>query len=204
MKLNTKPSINTEIFVDSVQTVFPSHLVELPRLDEFAEEMAVFRMENYSSHITTDVIALLTGARMHVRTVVLHTTQIFQVLDVALFGVPNRHTRYELPFGDQKATVQFIVKVYHNFKRTMVESNRCSAFQILGFQFDIRSEPYRLLFNEEKLRESAGSRELWSIEFPLDQLSIQRRPAGYRPLSKIRKVKVSRDLPYQFERTAEI
>jgi hypothetical protein len=36
----------------------------------------------------------------------------------------------------------------------------------LKFEFDTRSEPYRLLFNEEKLRESAGFREWWSIDFP--------------------------------------
>jgi hypothetical protein len=104
-----------------------------------------------------------------------HTTQIFQVLDTTLFGVLKRQRRYELPFGDEKATVQFFMKVYHNFKQTMVEPNIWGAFQALGFEFDTRSEPYRLLFNEEKLRESTGFRELWSIDFPLDQLSVRRR-----------------------------
>jgi hypothetical protein len=94
---------------------------------------------------------------------------------VALFGVFKPHTRYELPFGDEKATVEFIMKVYHDFKQIMVESHIWEAFQALGFEseFDTTSELYRLLFNEAKLREISGFRELWSIDFRLDQLCCQ-------------------------------
>jgi hypothetical protein len=65
--------------------------------------------------------------------------------------------------------------IYHDFRQTMVEPNIWGAFRALGFEFDTRGEPYRLLFDEEKLRESTGFRELWSIDFPLDQLSVRRR-----------------------------
>jgi hypothetical protein len=37
-----KPSINAEIFLDYVQTVFLPHVAELRRLEEFGEEMIVF------------------------------------------------------------------------------------------------------------------------------------------------------------------
>jgi hypothetical protein len=64
------------------------------------------------------------------------------------------------------------MKVSYDFKQKMVGPNIWGAFQALGFglEFDTTSEPYRLLFNEEKLRESAGFRELWDIECALDQL----------------------------------
>jgi hypothetical protein len=57
----------------------------------------------------------------------------------------------------------------------MVEPNIWGAFQRLGFQFefDTTSESDQLLFKEEKLKESAGFRELWSIDLPLDQLCCQ-------------------------------
>jgi hypothetical protein len=97
-----------------------------------------------------------------------HTTQIFQVLDVTLFGVFKRRPRYNLPFEDAKASGKFRMNGCHDFKRTMVELNIWGAVQALGFdfEFDQTSEPYRLLFNEENLRNSAGFRELWSIDFP--------------------------------------
>jgi hypothetical protein len=175
MKWNAQPYINAEIFLDYVQTMFPFNRAELRRLDKFTEEMPVSLMENCSSHITSDVIVLLTEARVRVMTFAPQTTQIHQFLDMTLFGVVERRPRYELPFEDEKVTIQFIMKGYHAFKQTMAEANVWAVFQALklAFEFDLTSEPYRLLFNEEKLRESASFREMWSIDLPRDQLFCQ-------------------------------
>jgi hypothetical protein len=74
MKSSAKSYINIEIFLDSRQTVFLSNLAELRRLDEFAEEMAVFLMDNCPNQITSNVIALLTEARVRDITFAPHTT----------------------------------------------------------------------------------------------------------------------------------
>jgi hypothetical protein len=109
-------------------------------------------MDNCPSHVIDDIIGFLTEARVRVITFAPHTTQIFQVLDVTLFGVLKRRLGYELPFEDEKETVRFIMKVYHDFEQTMVELNIWRAFGVIGFEFHTEAEPYRLLFNEEKLR----------------------------------------------------
>jgi hypothetical protein len=108
------------------------------------------------------IISLLTEAQVRVITFAPHTTWIFQVLDVTLSGVLKRRPRYELPFEDEKETVKFLMKVYRDFKQAMVESNRWRSFRTIGFEFEFETEaePYRLLFNEEKLRQSEGFREL--------------------------------------------
>jgi hypothetical protein len=46
------PYINAEIFLDYIRTVFLSNLAELRVLDEFAEEMAVLFMDNWSRRFT--------------------------------------------------------------------------------------------------------------------------------------------------------
>jgi hypothetical protein len=137
-----------------------------------------------SCQVTDDIIGLLTEARVCVITFAPHTTQIFQVLDVTFFGVLKPCLGYKLPFEDEKETVTFIMKVYHDFKQTMVESNIWRAFRAIGFEFDTEAEPYRLLFNEERLRQSEGFRELWSIDFPLDQLSSRRRNTRFGWINK--------------------
>jgi hypothetical protein len=58
------------------------------------------------------------------------------------------------------------MKVPHDFKQTMVEPNIWGVFWAITFEFDTEAEPYRLLFDEEKLRQNEGFRELWSIDFP--------------------------------------
>jgi hypothetical protein len=52
------------------------------------------------------------------------------------------------------------MKVYHDFKQTLVESNIWGTFQAIGFEFDTGAESYRLLFNEEEPRQRAGFRGL--------------------------------------------
>jgi hypothetical protein len=61
--------------------------------DEFAVEIAAMVMDNCSSHITRDVIGLLTEVRVRINTFTPHTAQIFPVLDETLFRDPQRHPR---------------------------------------------------------------------------------------------------------------
>jgi hypothetical protein len=64
-----------------------------------------------------------------------------------------------LSFDDDNAT-----------EKTLVPFSVWGAFRALGLEFDRRREPYRPLFDEVKLRKSAGYQRLWSVDFPLDQL----------------------------------
>jgi hypothetical protein len=65
------------------------------------------------------VVQILTEASVRVITFALHTTQIFQLLDLILFGVLKRRSRYEMPFDEHNAIVKVITKVYHDFTQTM-------------------------------------------------------------------------------------
>jgi len=46
---------------------------------------------------------------------------------------------------------------------------------MIGFAFDTEHNPYTLLFDEKKLRESPGFQELWALDYPWDSLSMRRR-----------------------------
>jgi hypothetical protein len=179
MKVHSKPYVNAQMFFDYIKTVLLPNLAELRNSEAFAEEDAVLLMDNCPSHVTREVIGILTEGRVRVITFAPHTTLIFQILDLTLFGVLKHEPRYDLPLDDDIATLKCIMKVYRDFKKTMVEPNIWAAFQAIGFQYDMAAEPYRLLFNEEKLRESKGFQELWMIDFPLDQLSALRRAANF-------------------------
>jgi hypothetical protein len=71
-----------------------------------------------------------------------HTIQIFQILDMTFFGALKPSLGYKLPFEDEKETVTFIMKVYRDFKQTMVEPNISGAFRAIGFEFNTEAEPY--------------------------------------------------------------
>jgi hypothetical protein len=95
LKSNHKPYVNAEIFLEYVRTVLLPYRVCVRGLGVFAAEEAVFLMDNCSAHVTDDVIRLLTETRVRVIAFAPHTTHIFQILDLALFGVLKRRPRYE-------------------------------------------------------------------------------------------------------------
>jgi hypothetical protein len=108
-----------------------------------------------------------------------HTTQVFQALDLSLFGVLKRKLNYNLPLGNDDQVLGFIQKVFHSLKQTFVLDNVRGAFKMLGFEFNSAKLPYTLLFREEKLRGSRRFREIWEADYPLDQLSKRCREARY-------------------------
>jgi ATP-dependent helicase YprA (DUF1998 family) len=123
LRWNPKPYIKAEIFFDYIRTVFLPNLAELRTLDAFTEETGVLLMDTCPSHVTDDIIGIHTEARVRVITFAPHTTKICQILDVTLFSVLKRRLGYKLLFEDEKETFKFIMKVYHDFKQIMVESN---------------------------------------------------------------------------------
>jgi hypothetical protein len=49
-----------------------------------------------------------------------------------------------MPFEGENESVTCVMKVYHDFKQTMVEPNVWGAFQAIEFEFecDTEAEPY--------------------------------------------------------------
>jgi hypothetical protein len=133
------------------------------------------------------MIRILSEARVSVITFAPHTTHVFQVLDLTLFGVLKRCPRYELPFDENNATVKVITKVYHDFMQTLAQPNIWRAFCALGFKFDTRREAYGLSFDEVTLRESASFDEPCSVTFPWTSYradDVLLASVGSRSLSK--------------------
>jgi hypothetical protein len=98
---------------------------------------------------------------------------------MSLFGVLKRRGQYKLPFDDDQGTATFLLKIYRTFKQTMIEVNIWAAFQQAGFEFDVSREPYRLRFDREKLRSSPAFQEIWSLDFPLEKLSVRRQQTRF-------------------------
>jgi hypothetical protein len=99
-------------------------------------------MDNCSPHVSDDVVAVLTNARVRVITFAPHTTHVFQILDVVLFGALKKRASGLEMWNEESGTVVFIIKLYHDFKQTMVEVNIWRAFSAIGFFYAITQNPY--------------------------------------------------------------
>jgi hypothetical protein len=160
LKRHDTPYINADLFENYIRTVFLPHLLATRRIHDFGEEDAVLLMDNCSPHLAPAVLTLLSNARVRIITFAPRTTQIFQILDLTLFGVFKRREQYQLPLDDERGTVHFIRKVYHDFRLAMTDTNIWGAFRGIDVQYGMVDGVQRLSFNEITLRESEGFREL--------------------------------------------
>jgi hypothetical protein len=101
-----------------------------------------------------------------------------------LFGVLKKHGQYQLPLGENNPAAKFIKKVYHDFRATMIDDDIWGAFRGVGITYTTVAGVQRVLFGEKKLRDSDGSRELWDIDFPLENLSARRRVSEFGWINK--------------------
>jgi hypothetical protein len=79
-----------------------------------------------------------------------HTTEIFQTLELSLFGMLKRKLPNKLPFGNDDLMMVLIQKSFHLRSQTFVPENVRNTVKMLGFKFDIAKSPYTLLLREEK------------------------------------------------------
>jgi hypothetical protein len=178
-KSRAKPYTNAEIFEEDIHTVFLPNLDELRNLEEFAAEDVILLMDNCPGHMGEVILNLLRDSRVRVITWLLYTTPIFQELDISLFGVLKRREQSRFPFNEDDGTGFFLLRTSRTFKQTMIEGNIWGAFQEAGLEFDASVEPYRIRFDEEKLRRSPRFEEIWHLDFPLEKLSTRRQNARF-------------------------
>jgi hypothetical protein len=141
LKFNQKLYFNAGIFLADIRTILLPYIDTFRGLAVLGQQGAVLLMDHSLADDNDHVIHFLTEARVRVATSAPHTIQIFQILDFALFGVLNRRPRCELPFDEANATVKNMIKVYRDFKQTMVPSNVWRAFHAFGLEFDMRKGP---------------------------------------------------------------
>jgi hypothetical protein len=83
------------------------------------------------------VMAVLTREHVRVITFATHTTHIFQLLDLVLFGGLKKRATRRSTFDEEQPAAAFIIRVYHDFRETIVEVNIWSAFSAIVFSYHI-------------------------------------------------------------------
>jgi hypothetical protein len=100
--------------------------------EKFADKEAVLLMDNCFIHVQPETLQMIADYQVKVITFPPHTTQIFQSLDLSLFGNFQKKMIYTLPFESDETTAEFIMRIFHMMKQTLVEDNVRHAFVQFG------------------------------------------------------------------------
>jgi hypothetical protein len=76
---------------------------------------------------------------------------------------------------EEQPAAAFLIKIYSDYKQTMVEVNIWGAFAAIGLTHHITRDPYGLIVDEEKFGQSPGFLELSQRDVPFESLSSRRQ-----------------------------
>jgi hypothetical protein len=79
---------------------------------------------------------LLNTARVRVVAFAPRARQIFQLLDLTLFGIFKHQEKYYLPFGDLETTLDFVYNVCPKTAKTVSLSNIWATVEAIEVEFD--------------------------------------------------------------------
>jgi hypothetical protein len=87
LRKRDKPYMNAALFAEYVSAVFLSDIAKIRSDPRFTDKEAVLLMDNCSLHLREDILQTLADYHVKVVAFPLHTTKIFQWLDLSLVGV---------------------------------------------------------------------------------------------------------------------
>jgi hypothetical protein len=132
LKERSKSYLDANLFLEHVNTIFVPYHTDLRMTEKFEAHGTVLLMDNCSSHTSDNVIAILTKESVKIITFSSHTTHIFQIFDVVLFKALKKYATGLATFEEEQTIAAFIIKVYHDFKQTMIEVNIWGCSEPLG------------------------------------------------------------------------
>ena len=111
---------------------------------------AILFIDNCSSHLDPDLLEILADNLILVITYPSHTSHIFQVLNLLLFGVLKVYKK-SIPKNDQNSPkIDHLYRVFHSYELRTCSITIRSSFMLLMEFFEKLEKSSKLLFSEER------------------------------------------------------
>jgi hypothetical protein len=173
------PHINQQLFPDDISRVLLPFLRKVHTNPLLFSRLAVLLMDKCKAHMGDEGQKVLADYGVMMITRAPRATNIFQVLDISLFGIFKLIKGNTDESGMVHEMSNHVVKTIRAIQRWCNPPNIQAAFQKAGFESISVSEPALITFHEERLRQMEGFREIWDTDFPIEDCSRRRQESSY-------------------------
>jgi hypothetical protein len=168
------------IFFDYIETIFIPYICSLrASKHSFKKENAVLLMDSCPAHTSNRILQILGENSIMVITFPAHRTNLFQSLDLVLFGIVKKKKQTEDCEPDQIAILQQISRLLNAYESAATSTNIRSSFKKAGFLIDTTSSLSRVKFDDNIVRGNPGFRELWERNFSINNISTRQRNSSF-------------------------
>jgi hypothetical protein len=170
MRQRNPAYISEELFFEYVTNAFVPYVTQLRDKPEFMNESVVLLTDSALPHVSERVLRLLGQNRVMAIVFAAHTTNIFQALDLAFFGVLKKLKQTTAGEFDDNSINDQITKLVHAYEQTATSIMIRCFFRKVGPSPDVGSRPCKLRFDEERLRTNPECKEIWERTIKIEEL----------------------------------
>lgn len=175
IEIRDSPYINAELFEQYVRDVFFPMVESNRGLPGCERKPAILFCDNCCAHCRQDFLRELAEHGVLLITYPPHTSHIFQVLDLLIFGrlkVAKKHQPHD---PDLDYRLDHIVRILRAYEIATTSFTIRGSWEKTGFGYVKRDQTFYLYVNEQKIRSSPDFAELWQLDYPELQLTERRR-----------------------------
>jgi hypothetical protein len=175
IKIQPSPYINKELFLEYLRDAFIPTVESNRQLPGCQGKPAILFCDNCSSHCSEDILKELSAHGILLLTYPPHSSHVFQVLDVLLFGNLKSAKKYLPRDTSASPIVDHVLRVFRAYEQVTTSTTVRASWQKAGFGFVRRDGTYYLWVDEAKIRGSPEFSEIWNIDYPEEALPMRRR-----------------------------
>jgi hypothetical protein len=179
IKIAQSPYITKELFLEYLREVVIPSIESNRDLPGCRGKPAIIFCDNCSCHCSEDILRELAHHGVLLITYPPHTSHIFQVLDVLLFGRLKLAKKHLSRNDDLDPQVDHAMRVFRAYEIATTSTTVRSSWEKAGFGFVKRDGTYYLWVDEGKIRRCPEFCEVWQIDYPEARLSQRRRQQNW-------------------------
>jgi hypothetical protein len=175
IEIASSPYVTQAIFEKYIDEVLVPAVVANCDLDGCTDKPSILFCDNCSAHCSEDILKKLARHGILVITYPPHTSHLFQVLDVLLFGVLKRAKKYQRRDDTLRKDVDHVLRLFRAYEQATPSTTIRASWQRTGFEYEKRNGATYLIVDEARIRQSPGFQEIWLFDYHPARLSSRRQ-----------------------------
>jgi hypothetical protein len=174
IEISHSPYVNQQLFEKYLDEIVLPAVVSNRELEGCRNKPAILFCDNCSAHCSNDILQKLARHGVLLITYPPHTSHVFQVLDVLLFGILKRAKKYQRRDDTLRKEVDHVLRLFRAYEQATASTTIRASWGKTGFEYQSRDNATYLVINEAKVRQSNAFQEIWLFDYHPARLSPQR------------------------------
>jgi hypothetical protein len=167
--------VTAELFHCYITEVFFSTLETNRQRTGCENKLCILFCDNCSIHCQDQLLKEFAESGAAVIIYPPHTSHLFQVLDLLLFGRLKAAKKYISRADADPTDTDHLVRIFKAYQLVPTSTTVRTSWKKAGFEYCKLDDTFQLLVNDGKIRDLPEVAQIWRMNFPLEGLSARRR-----------------------------